>query len=105
MTKADQDLNTKKWTVSIERESGTRTFVVNHVVFALGFGGGMPQLPKIDGMASAAQSTYLLVAKTAMTQDEFSGKIIHSIQYTSTKDYIGKKVIVLGSCTSGEAAG
>lgn len=36
------------------------------------------------------------------TQETFGGKIIHSSQYSSAKDHIGKKVVVVGACNSGE---
>lgn len=37
----------------------------------------------------------------ARTQDEFKGQIIHSTEFKSGKDMIGKKVVVIGACTSG----
>jgi cation diffusion facilitator CzcD-associated flavoprotein CzcO len=50
VTRASQDPDTKKWTVEIERANAEpRTFVVNHLVFAVGFLGGtykMPQIPE-----------------------------------------------------------
>jgi cation diffusion facilitator CzcD-associated flavoprotein CzcO len=50
VTGASQDPETKKWTVEIERPNAEpRTFVVNHLVFAVGFLGGtykMPQIPE-----------------------------------------------------------
>ena len=50
VTRASQDPETKKWTVEIERaNSGIRTFVVNHLVFAVGFGGGTPNMPQLPG--------------------------------------------------------
>ena len=36
-----------------------------------------------------------------MLQDEFEGKIIHSSQHKSARDHIGKKVVIIGACTSG----
>jgi cation diffusion facilitator CzcD-associated flavoprotein CzcO len=48
--RASQDPETKKWTVEIEREnSDPQTLVVNHLVFALGIGGGTPNLPQYPG--------------------------------------------------------
>jgi cation diffusion facilitator CzcD-associated flavoprotein CzcO len=50
VTRASQDPETKKWTVEIEREnSDPQTLVVNHLVFALGFGGGTPNMPQYPG--------------------------------------------------------
>jgi len=50
VTRASQDPETKKWTVEIERSNAeTRSFVVNHLVFAVGFGGGTHNVPQIPG--------------------------------------------------------
>jgi cation diffusion facilitator CzcD-associated flavoprotein CzcO len=50
VTRASQDPKTKQWTVEIERaNAGTRSFVVNHLVFAVGFGGGTHHVPQIPG--------------------------------------------------------
>ena len=54
VTSASQDPETKKWTVEIERTNGEpRSFVVNHLVFAVGFGGGTPNVPQIPGAVGA----------------------------------------------------
>jgi len=60
-----------------------RTFVVNHFVFAIGLAGGTYKTPEIPGA------------------EKFKGEILHSFHYTKAKDYEGKKVIVVGACTSG----
>ncbi|KAG1721001.1 hypothetical protein EDB19DRAFT_2044478 [Suillus lakei] len=73
----------KKWTVIVQRADGKeRTFEVNHVVFALNFGSGMGRIPDIPG------------------QDEFKGQILHSSEYNLATDHVGKKVTVVGACTS-----
>lgn len=54
VTHASQDPETKKWTVEIEREnSDSRKIVVNHVVFAVGLGGGVPNMPQYTGAVCA----------------------------------------------------
>ena len=54
VTRASQDPETKKWTVEIERSNAeTRSFVVNHLVFAVGFGGGTHNVPQIPGAVCA----------------------------------------------------
>ncbi|KDQ51395.1 hypothetical protein JAAARDRAFT_140378 [Jaapia argillacea MUCL 33604] len=88
VTAARQDATTKKWTVTVERkgvngEGEQRTFTVNHLVFAVGIGGGNPYKPVYPGM------------------DEFEGQILHSSEHKSARDHIGKKVVVIGACTSG----
>ncbi|EPQ61345.1 FAD/NAD P-binding domain-containing protein [Gloeophyllum trabeum ATCC 11539] len=84
VTKVEQDGTTKKWAVTIQRgETGEeRSFKVDHLIFAFGFGGGLPRMPKYPGM------------------DEFQGKVIHSSQHKTAEDHIGKKVVVVGACTS-----
>lgn len=32
---------------------------------------------------------------------EFQGQILHAFAHRSSKDHIGKKVVVVGACTSG----
>ncbi|THG94933.1 hypothetical protein EW145_g8052 [Phellinidium pouzarii] len=76
----------KGWRVTITRADGTtRRVTPRHIVFAHGFGGGVPNMPAIPGM------------------DEFGGKIIHSSQHKSARDHVGKKVVVVGACTSGKS--
>ncbi|KAH8999821.1 FAD/NAD-P-binding domain-containing protein [Lactarius hatsudake] len=84
VTRASQDPETKKWTVEIEREnSAPRTFVVNHLVFAVGLGGGVHNVPQFPG------------------EEDFKGTTLHAGHYTKGKDYEGKKVVVVGAATSG----
>ncbi|KAI9507262.1 FAD/NAD-P-binding domain-containing protein, partial [Russula earlei] len=84
VTRASQDPETKKWTVEIERANAERrSFVVNHLVFAVGFGGGTHNVPQIPNAG------------------EYKGIVAHSGDYARAKDYEGKKVIVVGACTSG----
>ena len=39
-----------KWAVTVQRGDKNRVLHVDHVIFALGIGGGVPQMPKIPGM-------------------------------------------------------
>jgi cation diffusion facilitator CzcD-associated flavoprotein CzcO len=101
VTRASQDPETKKWTVEIERSGlGSRTLVVNHLVFAVGFGGGTHNMPQLPG-AVCVPEFILIICLTLRVQEEFKGTIVHSGHYTKAKDYEGKKVIVVGACTSG----
>ncbi|KAL4064295.1 hypothetical protein V8B97DRAFT_2111878 [Scleroderma yunnanense] len=73
----------KKWSVRVVRDDGReRIFGVNHIVFAMGFGSGKPNVPNIPG------------------QDEFKGQILHSSQHKVATDHLGRKVAVIGSCIS-----
>ena len=42
--------NKGKWQVTVVREDKDRVLYVDHVVFAIGVGGGTPNMPKIPGM-------------------------------------------------------
>ncbi|KZT24304.1 FAD/NAD(P)-binding domain-containing protein [Neolentinus lepideus HHB14362 ss-1] len=81
---AEQDESTKNWIVTVRRlETGQeRTFTVNHLVCAVGWGGGLPKMPVYPGM------------------EQFKGRVMHSSQHKVAKDHIGKKVVVVGSGTS-----
>ncbi|KAG6333166.1 hypothetical protein ID866_5921 [Astraeus odoratus] len=73
----------KKWSVKVGRNDGTeRIFNVNHVVFAMGFSSGNARIPTIPG------------------REEFKGLVLHSSQHKFATDHQGKKVAVIGSCTS-----
>ncbi|KLO15576.1 FAD/NAD-binding domain-containing protein [Schizopora paradoxa] len=73
----------KGWSVVIKRGDGTtRTFVPRHVVFAQGLGGGEPIMPTYPGM------------------EKFEGEVMHSSQFKTARDNIGKKVVVIGACNS-----
>ncbi|EIM79879.1 FAD/NAD-P-binding domain-containing protein [Stereum hirsutum FP-91666 SS1] len=71
------------WMVSVIREGEERAMKVKHLIFATGMGGGVPVIPRIPAEKS------------------FNGQILHSASFTSAKDYIGKKVLVVGSGNSG----
>ena len=42
--------NKGKWQVTVDRGDKNRVLYVDHVVFAIGVGGGTPNMPKIPGM-------------------------------------------------------
>ncbi|THG93043.1 hypothetical protein EW026_g8077 [Hermanssonia centrifuga] len=67
VTHARQEEN-GKWAVTVRRNDKDRVFHVDHVVFAIGVGGGTPNMPTIPGMKAT--------------------------------DHAGKKVVVVGACTS-----
>ncbi|KAF8150950.1 hypothetical protein B0H34DRAFT_730728 [Crassisporium funariophilum] len=83
VVKATQDAETKAWSVLVKQQNGKeRLFKVKHVVLAMGFKGGQGFIPSYPGM------------------DTFKGQILHSLQHDKAKDHTGKKVVVVGSCTS-----
>ncbi|TFK59097.1 FAD/NAD(P)-binding domain-containing protein [Pluteus cervinus] len=84
VTKATQD-DAGKWHVTVRKADGQdRVFIANHLIFATGFGGGPSRgnLPKYPGM------------------DIFKGQLLHSLQHKKATDHAGKKVVVIGACTS-----
>ncbi|KAI0770913.1 FAD/NAD-P-binding domain-containing protein [Trametes elegans] len=82
VTKAEQDAN-NEWNVTVQKADGsTRTFHVKHLIFAIGLGGNNPNIPEFPG------------------REEYQGQVLHSTQHNSAKDHIGKKVLVVGACTS-----
>ncbi|KAJ3825791.1 hypothetical protein EV361DRAFT_916705 [Lentinula raphanica] len=73
------------WTVNVRYTSDgkERTFKrIKHLVFATGFNGNQPNIPTFPGTES------------------FKGQTLHSSQYKVASDFIGKKVVVIGACTS-----
>lgn len=91
VTKASHDDASGIWNVTVKtRNSGAdskteteRVFKVKHFVFATGLLGGEPYIPTIPDI------------------DVFKGKALHSLAHKRALDYEGKKVVVIGSCTSG----
>ncbi|KAG1861584.1 hypothetical protein DFJ58DRAFT_777488 [Suillus subalutaceus] len=74
--------STKTWTVEVNRGGkGTRVLTVKHLVFATG-SGGRPYVPDIPGKAS------------------FKGSAVHSSEFKSAANHVGKKAIVVGCCNS-----
>ncbi|KAH7881623.1 uncharacterized protein C8R40DRAFT_1157849 [Lentinula edodes] len=85
VTKAVRNEASGSWTVIVEYSSDRkeRTFYnIKHLVFATGFNGNQPKIPMYPGT------------------DSFKGQIIHSSQYKMASDFAGKKVVVIGACTS-----
>ncbi|KAG6813375.1 hypothetical protein H0H92_011641 [Tricholoma furcatifolium] len=80
--KTEWDGTKKNWSVTIKRQERVRTMTVKHLVFATGFGGGIPNMPSIPN------------------QDLFQGKVYHSSAFKSAREFAGKKAIVVGACNS-----
>lgn len=70
MTKATRDEKTGKWAVTVRKPDGSeRVFHVDHVVFALGLGGGAPKIPKIPGQVST-EFVYLNISLSVQHSDK-----------------------------------
>ncbi|EKM60233.1 uncharacterized protein PHACADRAFT_246087 [Phanerochaete carnosa HHB-10118-sp] len=71
---------TNKWDVVVRRGDGSfRTLHVDHVVMAQGFPSKKTAFPG---------------------QEDFGGQIVHSSEFKSAKVFVGKKVVIIGACTS-----
>lgn len=100
-TGAIQNPVSKHWKVNVKRSNGTdRIFNVKHVIFSTGFGGQVPNTPKIPGMVSLLPCDKSK-KRSLLLQENFKGQILHSIQHKRASDHSGKKVVVVGACTSG----
>ncbi|KAF4613741.1 hypothetical protein D9613_008103 [Agrocybe pediades] len=80
---AKQNPETKAWAITVKKDDGNeRVFHVRHLVLAVGFKGGEGYIPSIPG------------------KETFKGQVLHSTQHKKATDHIGKKVVVVGACTS-----
>ncbi len=83
LTSASYDDAAKRWTVTLKRSDGSeRLMHPRHVVFCNGVS-TIPKWPDLPGLK------------------EFSGAVRHSGDYGSGLDWKGKRVLVLGTGTSG----
>lgn len=78
--KAVFDEDKKEWTVTT---SNNDTLKARILLFSVGIGGRFPVRPTYPGA------------------DEFKGEQMHSMQYTNPSAWKGKKVVVIGSSTTG----
>lgn len=77
------DPDNKRWNATIKRADGTeRVLTVKHVIFSTGLQGVAPKVPKIPGI------------------EKFKGETLHSTQHKKALDHAGKKVVIIGACTS-----
>ncbi|KAG1767385.1 hypothetical protein EDD22DRAFT_978153 [Suillus occidentalis] len=81
----------KAWTVEVSRGGkGTRVLTVKHLVFATG-SGGRPTVPDIPGKIEIL---------THSRRTSFKGSTMHSSEFKSAANHVGKKAIVVGCCNS-----
>ncbi|TFY53862.1 hypothetical protein EVJ58_g9204 [Rhodofomes roseus] len=94
-------LDDGKYEVVVRKSDGSkRTFTVNHIILAVGFGGGVPKVPTFPGQVSLSATSIVTIALTPNLQEEFQGQLLHSTSHKSARDYRGKKVVIIGACTS-----
>ncbi|KZT10354.1 FAD/NAD(P)-binding domain-containing protein [Laetiporus sulphureus 93-53] len=80
---AKWDESSQMWLLDVQRDGTSRSLKVKHLMFATGWGANVPKLPIIAD------------------QDKFEGQVLHSTQYRTAEDHLGKKVVIVGACTSG----
>lgn len=73
----------KRWNVTLKKSDGTtRVMHPRHLIFATGVS-SIPYTPKLPGL------------------EDFKGTVVHSGSFANAENWRGKKVLVLGSGTSG----
>ncbi|KAI5478845.1 hypothetical protein MNV49_004577 [Pseudohyphozyma bogoriensis] len=83
ITNAHQDEATGEWTVTVNRGGhGERVLKPKHVVMATSLA-GLPFMPHTPG------------------EETFTGTLRHSTSHDSSRDWVGKKVLVVGTSSSG----
>jgi len=79
----ERDEAENDWIVALTKNDGTKRIMrPKHIVLALGIGGNEAKMPTLPGM------------------NEFQGKIVHSTAHKTATDFLGKKAVVVGACTS-----
>ncbi|TWG98561.1 cation diffusion facilitator CzcD-associated flavoprotein CzcO [Nocardioides sp. J9] len=70
------------WAVTVRTDGRDRVLRPRHIVMAVGVS-GIPHIPRIPGL------------------DDFEGTVLHSAQFVNGNDFAGKRVVVVGTGTSG----
>jgi hypothetical protein len=74
----------RKWKVTLRRPDGSeRVMRPSHLILATGITGGLPNIPSLQGLK------------------RYRREVLHSSQFGSGADYANKRVLVLGTGTSG----
>ncbi|KAH7145364.1 flavin-containing monooxygenase [Dactylonectria estremocensis] len=74
---------TSSWTVVLTQSGQQSTVTAKHVVFCLGTTGRLPRSPSFPG------------------RDEFSGEVLHAVDYISAAEWAGKRGVVIGTANTG----
>lgn len=80
--RGEYDDATATWTATLRRDGRVRVMHPRHIIMATGVS-GIPNIPAIPGL------------------DDFGGTVLHSSGFDSGAPYAGKRVLVVGSGTSG----
>lgn len=86
VTHVERDEAKDEWVVTVVKtaDNTKRVFRPKYVVLAFGLAGNTPRMPVVPG------------------KEKFKGQVLHSTQHKRALDHEGKKVVVVGACTSGE---
>lgn len=76
------DAEAERWDVDLDQGGTTRTVHPRHIVMTTGGTGVVPNIPELPGI------------------ENFTGTVLHSKDFTSGEDYVGKRVVVVGVGTS-----
>jgi cation diffusion facilitator CzcD-associated flavoprotein CzcO len=79
---ATWDDDARQWTATVERDGFARTLRPRHIVVATGVSGA-PRRARVPGL------------------EDFTGKVMHSSEFTGAEEYRGEKAIVFGVSNSG----
>ncbi|WP_193217169.1 NAD(P)/FAD-dependent oxidoreductase [Hoeflea sp. EC-HK425] len=83
LDRAEFDESTGRWTASLTRNGNACTLRPQHIVLATGGVSGRKKYPDLPGL------------------NEFEGIVAHSADVRPTLEFVGKKVLVIGTSTSG----
>lgn len=101
VTSIRKDPKTNLWDVFVVREGQERVLHPTHVVMAMGLYAGSPYVPDVPGKVISPDSAKDCATAKSCIQENFRGEAFHSSQHKTAKNYAGKKVVVIGSGTSG----
>ena len=76
------DPTTRRWYVIVDRNGVQRLLYPAHIVLATGTHGA-PRLPELTG------------------RDEFTGSVLHSVEFRNSTPFVGKHVVVIGAGNTG----
>lgn len=81
---ASFDETAREWEVSLRLADGSvRVMRPKHVVLTVGGAGGRPRIPELPGLGA------------------YNGEVLHSTEFKSGAAYAGKRVLVVGTSTTG----
>lgn len=96
------DEDAKLWRVTVSRAGTKRHLSVKHVVLATGMSGGFPRLPApwVDLFWARRCESAANMYCSFPGQESYTGRLVHSSQHGSGRNWTGKRALVVGACTS-----